>query len=136
MASLASTPQPLATLAVVVPVSPLVSSGACECQFASAWGAGSKETGLAATLKELVDKCVTPAPLLPSALNIASKNDATPLASVHRDYIFCRVSYLGAHFDADTKEKIWSNQYVDIWSLVSFDQHMVDREQRFMETQA
>lgn len=35
---------------------------------------------------------------------------------------------LGAHVDDDTRKIIWGNQFIDIWSLVSIDRHMVDRE--------
>lgn len=30
----------------------------------------------------------------------------------------------------ETREKIWSNQCIDIWGLVTVDQHTVDKEQR------
>lgn len=33
----------------------------------------------------------------------------------------------------DIKGKIWSNHYVDIWSLVTIDQHTVDKERRMTE---
>lgn len=45
-----------------------------------------------------------------------------------KDTMFCRVSALGSHIDDMVKEKIWSNSYVDMWSLVSVDQHTVDKE--------
>lgn len=48
--------------------------------------------------------------------------------------MFCGVSHLGAHLNADIKEKIWSNQYVDIWSLVTIDQHGVNKKRRLMES--
>ena len=30
----------------------------------------------------------------------------------------------------DIKQKIWENKYIDIWSLVSADQHTIDRERK------
>ncbi|CAJ0965788.1 unnamed protein product, partial [Ranitomeya imitator] len=37
---------------------------------------------------------------------------------------------IGAHLDSAIKEHIWANDFIDIWSLVSTDQHSVDRERR------
>lgn len=51
-----------------------------------------------------------------------------PSSAVHKESVFCGISPLGTHVDTDNKEKIWSNGCVDIWSLVSVDQHTVDRE--------
>lgn len=48
---------------------------------------------------------------------------------VHKKAVFCGISPLGAHVDDETREKIWNNLYVDIWSLFIVDQHTVDREQ-------
>lgn len=50
--------------------------------------------------------------------------------------MFCGVSPLGAHIDEAVREKIWSNAYVDVWSLVSADQHTIDKERRVAEKPA
>lgn len=47
--------------------------------------------------------------------------------------MFCSVSHLGSHIDEAVREKIWSNAYVDIWSLISIDQHTVDKERRVVD---
>lgn len=50
--------------------------------------------------------------------------------SVHEEAFFCGISPLGPHFDEEMKVNIWWNQYIDIWSLMTVDQHTIDRECR------
>lgn len=51
--------------------------------------------------------------------------------------MFCGLSQLGAHVEEEVKEKIWNNQYVDIWGLLTVDQHTVNKERRvFLERPA
>lgn len=45
-----------------------------------------------------------------------------------KETMFCGLSPLGSHLDEETWEKIWSNQYIDIWSLVTVEQHTIDKE--------
>ncbi|CAJ0929866.1 unnamed protein product [Ranitomeya imitator] len=39
----------------------------------------------------------------------------------------------GTHLDVSVKEQIWANEFIDIWSLVSTEQHSVDKERRVGE---
>ncbi|XP_075694192.1 uncharacterized protein LOC142660963 isoform X1 [Rhinoderma darwinii] len=48
-----------------------------------------------------------------------------------RDSLFCGVAPLGTHLSAEIKDKIWRNEFVDIWSLVSVEQVTVDKERGF-----
>ncbi|XP_069584840.1 uncharacterized protein [Ranitomeya imitator] len=56
-----------------------------------------------------------------------------PRPEVYKDGLFCGVPPLGAHLDSAIKEQIWANDFIDIWSLVSTDQHSIDRERRLGE---
>lgn len=80
-------------------------------------------------LKSLLGKLE---PSLPDTAGAAvAPTPAVPLrADIHKEALFCGLSPLGAHLGEETREKIWGNSYVDIWSLVSVDQHTVDRERR------
>lgn len=50
--------------------------------------------------------------------------------AVFKEAVFCGISPLGTHLDDETFNKIWNNQYVDIRSLVTVDQHMTNKERR------
>lgn len=100
-----------------------------EFDYAGAWGAGVDASALVPILKSLLGK-LEPSPPA-TAGGMVATSPAVPLrADIHKEALFCGLSPLGAHLGEETREKIWGNSYVDIWSLVSVDQHTVDRERR------
>lgn len=64
------------------------------------------------------------------AKGIASVASSSIIASVYMEAVFCGLSPLGAQMDEETKDKIWKNKFVDIWSLVTIDQHTLDKKRR------
>lgn len=52
-------------------------------------------------------------------------------AGVHKEAFFSEISPLGAHLDKEVKDKIWENKHIGIWSLISVNQCMVDKERCF-----
>lgn len=111
-------------------VSPLpevpVPSSSGEFPFTGAWGEGSVAPGLIASLKALVNQFGS----APAAAAPAPPVGEQVRAGIHKDSFFCGISPLGSHLEDSVREKIWENKYVDIWSLISVDQHTVDRERR------
>ncbi|XP_069813242.1 uncharacterized protein [Dendropsophus ebraccatus] len=119
---------------VVPPPPPTIPSGLGEFNYAGAWGAGSGKDGeVLALLRTLLDKHPLPPPN-PGTSQDNTSNLPRHHAGVHKDVFFCGVSPLGSHVDSDTKDKIWANQYIDIWSLISVEQPSIDRERRFPDS--
>lgn len=90
---------------------------------------GSRDAGFLSAVKTLVDQFSA---LSSTELPTGPANVKPPEASkesIHRDSIFCSVCPLGLHLDSETREKIGSNQYVDIWCLLTII-NPVDKEHR------
>ncbi|XP_075203963.1 uncharacterized protein LOC142310334 isoform X1 [Anomaloglossus baeobatrachus] len=129
----ASGPFREASQASAVPLSlhgptPVPASRDGEFNYAGAWGTGDSEDSLASAVKALLARLAPSDPPPPAPL--VSQSESLTRASVHKEAFFCGISPLGSHLEDDTKAKIWTNQYIDIWSLVSVDQHTIDRERR------
>lgn len=111
-------------LAAAVDLAALSTSLCGEYSFACAWGGtDSVSSELVGTLKTLVEKLSTSAP--PKYPPVQT--------GVYKKSFFCGVSPLGAHVSEDIRQKIWNNAYVEIWSLITVDQPMVDKELRVGE---
>lgn len=86
------------------PVIQPTASTSGEFDFAGAWESRDAAC-IVPMLKQVLDRLVKPAST-PSA--------CPPRTAVHKEAVFCRISRLGVHVDAETREKIWANCYVDI----------------------
>lgn len=112
----------------ILPAAPVIPAPPGEFDFAGAWGSGGEGAGVVPVLKALLAK-LEASPATAGAPPVATPS--VPVrAGLHKEALYCGLSPLGSHLDEDTKEKIWGNKYVDIWSLISVDQHTVDRERR------
>lgn len=82
--------------------------------------------GLVPTLKAILGQLdkAPPPPSMAAAVVTASLSAG---ASVHKEAFLCGISQLGTYVDADTKNNVWGNHFVNIWFLVSVDQHTEGR---------
>lgn len=77
-----------------------------------------------------------PSPDLALSATVVAEVKAGPAVSspvragIYKEAFFCGISPLRSHLNDETKEKIWGNKYVDIWSFILVDQHTVDRERQ------
>ncbi|KAM4043804.1 uncharacterized protein ACNLHF_014087 [Anomaloglossus baeobatrachus] len=95
-----------------------------EYPYVGVWsGVGSAAPGEPAHFKKVF--------VNPKLLQVPEGSKITPPApDLYKGGLFCGVPPLGSHLEVQVKELIWANSYVDIWSLISTDQHSVDRERR------
>lgn len=70
-------------------------------------------------------------PVLSESPTPSSGSTTVPvMASLYKNNLHCGMGPLGDHVPDDTKQLIWDNKYIDIWSLVTVDQETVDKEWR------
>ncbi|XP_075692774.1 uncharacterized protein LOC142660008 [Rhinoderma darwinii] len=113
-------------------------SGSGESACGDAWLNKSNAAGadLISVLKAVVAGLKvnegTSCPSVPPEGAMPPSEKENALASLtFRDSLFCGVAPLGTHLSAEIKDKIWRNEFVDIWSLVSVEQVTVDKERGF-----
>ncbi|CAJ0927860.1 unnamed protein product [Ranitomeya imitator] len=120
------------------PMTPVAREASCldtgapigEYPFIGAWGGERANINLSDTVANAKTGnriYINPKLLQPAGL---CRQPPPPRPDVCKDGLFCGVPPLGAHLDSAIKEQIWANDFIDIWSLVSTDQHSVDRERR------
>ncbi|XP_069605972.1 uncharacterized protein [Ranitomeya imitator] len=105
-----------------------------EYAFTGAWGADRGITGNMTDAAPFSAGCgrifVNPKLLQPAT---QPKTIPPTRPDIYKDGLFCGVPPLGSHLDIAVKEQIWANEFIDIWSLVSTEQHSVDKERRVGE---